>query len=121
MSESTGSHPLDGEAILIAGAKASVPLERLPALLEAAQAHLAPRTPEYDRTYERLHDAEGTRTYLVESGHWQKIGDELDLDPRECDALARAHAEQLRRLGRRLDRVDEFESALEIREALVIG
>lgn len=121
MSESTGTHPIDGEAMLVAGAKASVPLERLPVLLEAAQIYLGPRKPEYDRAYECLHGAEGTRTYLVESGHWPKIGAELQLEPREADALARAHVEQLRRLGRRLDRVEEFESALEIRETVVIG
>lgn len=121
MSEPAGTHPLDGEALLVAGAKASVPLERLPGLLETAQAHLEPRQADYDRRYERLHDAEGRRTYLVETGHWHGVGETLDLEAREADALERAHAEQVRRLGRTLDRADEFESALEIREAVVIG
>lgn len=120
MSEPTAGHPLDGEALLIAGAKASVPLERLPGLLEVAQAYLGPRRPEYDRRYERLHVADDTRTYLVEPGHRLGVGETLGLDDREADAIERAHAEQVRRLGRRLDRVAEFGSALEIREAAVI-
>lgn len=121
MSEPTTSHPIDGEALLVAGAKASVPLEHLPELLEAAQAHLRPRTAEYDRRYECLHAADGTRTYFVETGHWLGVGETLGLDAREADAIRRAHAEHVRQLGRRLDRVEEFESALEIREAAVIG
>lgn len=121
MTEPVRSHPLDGEAILVAGAKASVPLERLSTLVETAQAHLRPRKDEYDRAYERLHASADAHTYLVDPGHWRGVGERLGLEPREADAIRRAHAEQLRRLGRELDRTAEFEAALEIREAAVIG
>lgn len=120
MSEPTAGHPLDGEALLVAGAKASIPLERLPGLLEVAQAYLGPRRSEYDRRYERLLVDGDVRTYLVEPGHWLGVGETLGLDDREADAIGRAHAEQVRRFGRRVDRLAEFESALEIREAVVI-
>lgn len=121
MTEGVRTHPLDGEAILVAGAKASVPLERLSTLVETAQAHLSSQKAAYDRRYERLHATADSQTYLVDPGHWREVGERLDLESREADAIRRAHAEQVRRLGRELDRVAEFETALEIREAAVIG
>ena len=120
MTSTSRSHPIDGGAVLIAGAKASVPLERLPPLLEAAQDHLAPRKADYERGYECVH-ADGDRlTFFAEPGHWRALGDELGFQPREADAIARAHAEQVRRIGQRSGRSAEFETALEIREAVVI-
>ena len=120
MTSSDRRHPIDGGAVLIAGAKASVPLEVLPPLLEAAQEHLAARKADYERTYECVHAAEGCLTFLVEPEHWRALGEELGFDPREADAVARAHAEQVRRIGRRIGRHAEFETALEIREAVVV-
>ncbi|MDZ7702434.1 MAG: hypothetical protein U5J98_10470 [Halobacteriales archaeon] len=121
MTEAADPHPLDGAAVLVAGAKASVPLERLPSLLEAAQARLAPRKAAYERRYECVHADGGTRTFLAEPGHWRELGVELGFTEREADAAARAHAEQVRRLGRELGRAEEFETALEIREAVVVA
>lgn len=115
------AHPIDGAAVLVAGAKASVPLERLPELLRAAQDHLASRKAAYGRRYECVHEDAGTRTYLVAPGHWRELGDELGFEDREADAVARAHAEQVRRLGRELGRAAELETALEIREAVVVA
>ena len=121
MSPTTDRHPIEGAALLVAGAKASVPLERLPPLLEAAQAHLAPRKGEYERRYECVHADGGRRTFLAEPGHWRALGDELGFEDREADAVARAHAEQVRRLGRELGRAEELGTALEIREAVVVA
>lgn len=121
MSEPTASHPIDGAAVLIAGAKASVPLERLPPLLVDAQRHLRPRRAAYARRYECVHDEGDRATFLAEPGHWRALGEELGFDDREADAVARAHAEQIRRLGRELDRAEELETALDIREAVVVA
>ena len=45
----------------------------------------------------------------------------MALDEREWEALRRAHAEHLQRLGGDIDRRREFETALELREAVVVG
>lgn len=121
MTATVGSHPIDGSAVLIAGAKASVPVERLPQLLIAAQDHLEPQRAAYERRYEAVDETGSARAFLAERGHWRDVGEALGWEPREADAVARAHAEQMKRRGREAGRVAEFETALEIREAVVLG
>lgn len=113
--------PLNGDALLLAAAKASVSGDRLPDLVDRAGDLLAARLPEYGRTYECVHEDETQAVYLVEEGHWRSLGEELGLDEREWQAIRRAHREHLTRLGRDLDRRDEFETALELREVVAIG
>jgi hypothetical protein len=113
--------PLQGNALVVAAAKASVSGERLPDLVDRAQERLTQRHPDYARGYECVHEDESAAVFLVEEGHWGDVGAELDFDDREWKALQRAHAEHLKRLGDDLDRRQEFETALELREAVVIG
>lgn len=113
--------PIDGQALLLAGAKASVPPSRLPALVDRAQAALGPERSAYRRRYELVDEDEERSVFLVPDGHWETVGDRVGFDRRERDAVRRAHAEHLRRLGSRTNRRDEFETALEIREAVVVG
>lgn len=141
------SHPIEGQVVLLAGAKASVPLWRLSALLEDVQRHLADRREEYDRRFERVDvpveddadanddvdadadadtaddaDGESRRVYyLAGDDHWERVGERLGLDDREVDAVRRTHREQLRRDGRRLDREEEFETAVEIRDPVAVA
>ena len=116
-------HPIDPNALLIAAATASVGAGRLPELLRVADEHLRTRREEYDRSYECVDEADdtGAATYLVPDGHWSDIGDELGVNRREADALRRAHEQHLLRLGTKRRRRQEFESAVELREAVVIG
>lgn len=116
-----GSHPIDGSVVLIAGAKASVPVERLPELLVAVQDYLAEQRAAYERRYELLDETPDAKTFLAEPGHWRDVGEALGWERRAADAVARAHAEQVKRRGRQLGRAAEFETALEIREAVVVG
>lgn len=113
--------PIDGTALVKAGAVASVPLSRLPELLYRVQRHLRDRVDEYRRSYERIHAADEREAFLVEDGHWEEVGDELGLAEREADAVRRAHEAQVERFGSSEDRRDEIETALEIRTAVVIG
>lgn len=113
--------PIDGNALVLAAAQASVSGERLPELVDRAQAHIGSRISEYARRYERAHTDETQTVFFVEEGHWADVGRELGLEPREWKALRRVHAEHLKRLGSDLDRRGEFETALELREAIVIG
>jgi hypothetical protein len=113
--------PLKGNALVLAATKASVSGERLPDLADRAQQFLHARLPEYSRGYECVYEDEAEAVFLAEEGHWADLGEEMDLEEREWQALRRAHAEHLKQLGGELDRRAEFESALELREPVVIG
>ncbi|WP_458205881.1 hypothetical protein [Haladaptatus sp. NG-SE-30] len=115
------THPIDGQIVLLAGAKASIPLERLSELLEATQADLGPRLDDYRQQYECVHETPERSVFLVDEGHWEAVGDRLGLGRREWDGVRRAHVEQLQRIGRREGREEEFETALEIRTAVLIA
>ncbi|WP_224333923.1 hypothetical protein [Haloprofundus halobius] len=113
--------PIEGQIMLVAGTKASIPPERLPDLLTRAQPDLGGRIDDYRRRYELVAETGEYAAFFVPTGHWAEVGERLGFDEREADALRRTHEEQLRRFGRRSDRREEFDSALEIREAAVIG
>lgn len=113
--------PIDGNALVLAAAKASVSGERLPELVDRAQNLLGPRHEEYRRRYECVHEDETRSVFFVEEGHWAELGDELELETREWRALRRVHEEHLKRIGGDLDRREEFETALDVREVVVIG
>lgn len=112
--------PIDGDVLLLASAKTSVGT-RLPTLVEDAQADLGSQVEDLRRRYESVYDSGERVVFLVEQGFWQEVGERLNFTPKEIDAVRRAHAEQLRYLGRREGRDEEFETALEIREAVVVG
>ena len=113
--------PIDGNAVVLAAAKASVSGDRLPELVETAQRRLDGRRDRYARRYECVHEDDAHAVFLVEEGHWAEFGDERGLDRREWEALRRVHREHLKQLGGELGRRAEFETALEVREAVVIG
>ncbi|RLM56855.1 hypothetical protein DVK02_08510 [Halobellus sp. Atlit-31R] len=115
--------PLDGDVLLYTGATASVAPERLGPLLRRVQTHLEAERETYQRAYECAYaDADAdVVVLLVPSGHWAEFGSDHGLSEREVDALRRAHCQQLRRIGTKTDRREEFETALEIREAVVLG
>ncbi|ADQ66211.1 hypothetical protein C499_09534 [Halogeometricum borinquense DSM 11551] len=117
----TTTVPLDGDVLLLAGARASVTPNQLPDLVHRAQSYLVQRTAEYDRRFECIYDDADRSVFLVPKDHWAELGSELELENREADALRRAHEQQLLRIGTKHGRRDEFESAMEIREAVVVG
>lgn len=121
MAEDQGGHPIDGQALILATAKASVGPHRLPSLLARAQSDLGSRLDEYRRSFECVFDSSTRAAFLVPEGHWATLGDRLGFDRLETAAVRRAHEEQLRRLGSETDRRGEFETALEIREVVVVG
>lgn len=114
------AHPIEGQMLLLAGAQASVTLPHLSELVSRAHEYVTTRREEYLRRFERIDEEGGPSYCLVEASHWEEIGTALGLEEREIDALRRAHALQFRRAGRRLDRLEEFESAMEIRDVVVV-
>lgn len=113
-------HPIEGQIVLLAGAQASVTLERLSELLAEVQIFLATRREEYERSYERI-EGDDNVYHLAEADHWDEVRAEMGLEEREIDAVRRAHEAQFTRDGRRLERADEFETALSIRSPVVIA
>jgi hypothetical protein len=116
-----GDYPIGGPALVKTAALASVPAERLPALLARVQADLGPRIDDYRRRYERIAAEPDRETFLVEPDHWEGIAERLGLSNRERDAVARAHETAVERAGSGRTRREEFETALEIRSGVVIG
>lgn len=112
------SHAIEGQVVLMAGAKASVSLSRLSELLERFQTHLDGDRDEYDRRFECLDGSADVIYYLVPAGHIGTVGSELGFTDRESDAIRRSHQAQFERDGRRLGRGEEFEAALEIRDVV---
>ena len=119
--EDLGDYPIDGPALVKTAALASVPAERLPALLARVQVDLGPRIDDYRRRYERIAAEPDRETFLVEPDHWEGVGDRLGLTNRERDAVARAHETAVERAGSGRTSREEFETALEIRSGVVIG
>ncbi|QLG51026.1 hypothetical protein [Natrinema halophilum] len=113
--------PIAGQVLLLTAAKASVPGSALPSLIDRVQTLLEPELDRYRRDYERLFSDETLEIFLVDRGHWNEIGNALDVTDRELAAVRRTHEEQLLSIGRRTDRESEFETALEIRDPVVIG
>jgi hypothetical protein len=113
-------HPIEGQILLLAGSRASVPVNRLPDLVERAQSYVREHREEYARSYERIEGAREADYFCVEMGYWDRVGGELALDDRETDAVQRAHSDQFMRDGRRLDREREFETTLDVREVVTV-
>ncbi|MCH7660090.1 MAG: hypothetical protein IH933_05760 [Euryarchaeota archaeon] len=115
------SSPIEGQVVLLATAKASVTGDRLFSLLEEAQRILEPDLESYRRRYELAHEDDDICCFFVPTDHWKEMEKNLGLERRERDALERAHEEQLKRFGKREGRREEFETALDVRSAAVIG
>ncbi|WP_255150832.1 hypothetical protein [Halorarius halobius] len=114
-------HPIEGEPLMLATARASVGPAALPRLLDDVQSYLAARRDDYRAGYERALETDAWEAFFVERGHWEQVGSALELGRREHEAVARAHREQLLWAGRSADRREEFETALDLREVAVVG
>lgn len=114
-------HPIEGQVVLMAGAKASIPLPKLSELLGRIQEYLGGRLEEYEQRFERIDGSDNVVYYLAERSYWDDIGRELGLSEREVDAVRRTHEAQFERDGRRLGRAEEFETSLEIRDVLAVA
>ncbi|MFB6221188.1 MAG: hypothetical protein ABEH90_07090 [Halolamina sp.] len=113
--------PFDGIVLQQAAALGSIGPGRLPELLGRVDAYLTTRRRTLRRQYERVHRDEERELFLVPDDYWPELGADLGLDEREWQAARRAHENQLLRVGSVLDRREEFETALEIRSAVVVG
>jgi len=112
--------PIEGDVLVLVAAKASVAPERLAPLVDTVQTHLEDDAATFQRRYECAYETDGEAAFFVDDGFWETVGTDLGLDGREIDAVRRAHHEQLLRAGKRLDRREEFETALDIRDCVIL-
>ncbi|MFB6183584.1 MAG: hypothetical protein ABEI96_03430 [Haloarculaceae archaeon] len=112
--------PIDGNVLMLAAAKASVPPRRLAPLVDRVRAAL-PDVERFRRRYEVAYENDETVAFFVDDGFWADVGEDVGLDDREIDAVRRAHHEQLIWTGKRHDRRAEFETALEVRDCVVLA
>lgn len=117
----TEDNPIEGQVLVLTAAKASVGGRRVPDLVAEARRELEPQSEDLRRRYECVHEDDVRAVFLVPEEFWAEVGEDLGWADRECKAVARAHAEQLLRVGGREGRESEFETALDVREAVVIG
>ncbi|WP_128476482.1 hypothetical protein [Halorussus pelagicus] len=117
----TADNPIEGQVLVLTAAKASVGGDRVPDLVAEARRAVEPRTDELRRRYERVHADDVREIFLAPDGFWAEVGEERGWSRRAAEAVARAHAEQLLRVGKREERREEFETALELRETVVVG
>ncbi len=105
---------------LAAGTQASVPLDRLPDLLEQVQTYLRANRETYDREYERI---SGPREadYVALSRTTGTVSAQTAEQPRAGRRSA-GPRRPVERDGRRLDRREDFETTLEkaARDATVV-
>jgi hypothetical protein len=113
------AHPIDGQVVLQAGAFASVPLKTLSGLIGRVQRHIDHHRADYDRQFECI-ESPSRHYYLTPADHWDEIATDLGLSEQEMDAVRRAHETQFRRDGRKLERIEEFESTLQIRSPVAV-
>lgn len=116
-----GAVPLDGTVIQYAAALASLGPNAFRDVLVRVQAHLSDEQARYERQFECVHREDDRVVYLVPPERWTTMGEELSLSEREVKAVRRAHERQLERIGSQSGRDEEFESALDIRSAVVVG
>jgi hypothetical protein len=121
MTADPSGDPIEGQILLLTAAKASVSPSRLPTLVSRVEGVLASRRDDYRREFECVYEDDDRVVFLVPSDHWEQVAQDVGLDRREREAVRRAHDEQLLRIGRRTGRRDEFETALDIRDAVVVG
>jgi len=117
----TEANPIEGQVLVLTAAKASVDGRRLPDLVAEGRRAVEPRADDLRRRFECVHEDDARTVFLASEGFWAGVGDERGWSRREREAVARAHAEQLLRVGGREDRREEFETALDVREAVVVG
>ncbi|WP_338729804.1 hypothetical protein [Haladaptatus sp. DJG-WS-42] len=113
--------PIEGQVLLIAGAKASVPAHDLAPLVDRVQEQIGPKLDEFRDRFELVFETEAACFFFVGHEQWAVIAHRVDMNDREMNAVRRAHNEQLLRVGRREDRRFEFDAALDIRDCIVIG
>ena len=93
----------------------------LPELLGRVEAHLADCRESLRRKFESPYSDDRRELFFVPPDYWEGTASVLSLTPREKQTVRHAHERQLLRIGAEARRGSEFDAALDIRTAVVVG
>ena len=113
-------HPFPEEVLLLTAGDGLVHPGRLPELLSVVQADLSLRLQEYRENHECAYEDDHLVAFFVAGDHWRAIADRLGFETGAVDATRSAHARLLVGLGADVGRTDEFETALDVQDCVVI-
>ncbi|WP_435100188.1 hypothetical protein [Halarchaeum sp. P4] len=119
------THPLPDAALSLAlpddaDSSAAVSRAHLERLLNRVAEYLRGSERNLARRYERVVAADDGDVHLTDEAFWARVGDALRYDDAETAAVRRAHEATLLLAGDQQGRRAEFESALDIRSAVVL-
>ncbi|NHN41525.1 hypothetical protein G9C85_07720 [Halorubellus sp. JP-L1] len=113
-------HPFP-EPVLSGTANAGVVrAERLAELLSVVQADLSLRLETYRDECECAYEDDRLVAFFVDGDRWAAIADRLGFEPGAVDATRSAHARLLVELGAGVGRRDEFTTALDDADCVVV-
>ncbi|GAD52216.1 hypothetical protein MBEHAL_0976 [Halarchaeum acidiphilum MH1-52-1] len=98
-----------------------LPFEAINALLARIADYFRGKERALGRQYERALDASDGVVLFADVDFWDRAGDALGFTDAETAAVQRAHETTLLLAGDREDRRAEFETALDVRTAVVLG
>jgi len=111
------THPLPAAAC----EGADVDPETLDALLGRVADYFRGKERALERQYERAIDACDGVVLFADADFWERTGTALGFTEGEITAVKRAHEATLLLAGDHADRLGEFETALDVRTAVVLG
>lgn len=116
-----GGVPFDPAVLQQVATPDGVGPRELPELLGRVEGHLTGCRESLRRRFERAHRDERRELFFVPPDYWAGVASVLSLTPQEKQAVRRAHERQLLRVGAETRRGAEFDAALDIRTAVVVG
>lgn len=113
--------PFDAAVLQQVATADGVGPQELPELLGRVEAHLTDCRESLRRRFESPHSDDRRELFFVPPDYWEGVASVLPLTPLEKQAVQRAHERQLLRIGAETRRGTEFDAALDIRTAVVVG
>jgi len=93
----------------------------LPELLGRVEAHLTESRASLRRRFESPYSDDRRELFFVPPDYWEGVASTLSLTPQEALTVRQTHERQLLRIGAETRRGSEFDAALDIRTAVVVG
>ena len=113
--------PFDAAVLQQVATDDGIGARELPELLGRVEAHLTDCRESLRRRFESPYSDDRRELFFVPPDYWEGVASVLPLSPREKQAVQRAHERQLLRIGAEARRGTEFDAALDIRTAVVVG
>ncbi|GAB7012075.1 hypothetical protein [Halolamina salina] len=113
--------PFDAAVLQQVAGGEGVDPRTLPELLGRVEAHLTDSRASLRRQFESPYSDDRRELFFVPPDYWEGVASALSLTPQEELTVRQAHERQLLRIGAETRRGSEFDAALDIRTAVVVG